>query len=415
MNRAAANRSVRAMTPEDLDRADPLAGKRAAFDLADGLIYLDGNSLGALPHGVKARVADVVAAQWGERLIRGWNDCAWIDLPVKVGDRIARLIGAAEGSVVAADSTSLNVMKALHAALALNPARKAILSDTGNFPTDLYVAQGVARTLGADLRTVAPEAVADAIDESVAVLMLTEVDYRTGRKHDMRALTAKAHAHGALALWDLAHSAGAFPVDLAGAGADFAVGCGYKYLNGGPGAPAFIYVAPQHQSAIAPALSGWMGHAAPFAFEHDYRPAEGIMRMTVGTPSVIGLSALDAALDVWDGVDLHAVAAKSAELSDLFIAEVERRCPGLALASPRDARRRGSQVSLRFADGYAVMQALAADGVIGDFRAPDLMRFGFTPLYTRFVDVVRAADILERIMRDGTWKRPEFSVRAKVT
>ncbi len=406
------------MTPDAiaaLDRADPLASKRAAFDLPEGVIYLDGNSLGALPRHVPARVADVVSAQWGERLIRGWNDCGWIDLPARVGDRIARLIGAPQGAVIAADSTSLNVMKALCAALEMRPARHVILSDTGNFPTDLYVAQGVAARYGAMLRTVAPEAVDDAIGDDVAVLMLTEIDYRNGRKHDMAALTAKAHEHGALTLWDLAHSAGAFPVDVTGAGADFAVGCGYKYLNGGPGAPAFIYVAPAHQNAIAPAHAGWMGHAAPFAFEHDYRPADGILRMTVGTPSIIGLAALDAALDVWDGVDLRRVAEKSAALGDLFIAAVERSCPELRLASPRDARARGSQVSFHCADGYAVMQALIAHGVIGDFRAPDLMRFGFTPLYTRYAGVAEAADRLATVLRDGVWKLPQFQVKAKVT
>jgi len=402
-----------------LDRDDPLAHKRAAFDLPDGVIYLDGNSLGALPRNVAPRVADVVLAQWGEQLIRAWNESAWIDLPTRIGDRIAPLIGAPAGSVIAADSTSLNVMKALTAALSLRPTRNIILSDTGNFPTDLYVAQGVAAMLarGRELRTVAPEDVSAAIDETVAVLMITQVDYRTGRKHDMNALTAKAHAAGALTLWDLAHSAGAFPVDITAAGADFAVGCGYKYLNGGPGAPAFIYVRPDHLGAFSPAHAGWMGHAAPFAFEPVYRAAEGIAQMSVGTPPILGLAALDAALDVWDGVDMGEVQRKSAALCDLFIEEVERRCAafGLLLASPRDAALRGSQVSFRCPEGYAVMQALIGAGVIGDFREPDVIRFGFTPLYTRYRDVVDAAVTLEHVLRDGVWKNPAYQVRSKVT
>jgi kynureninase len=402
-----------------LDAADPLADKRALFDLPGGLIYLDGNSLGALPHAVKARVSDVVAREWGEGLIRGWNDSAWIDLPFKVGDRIARLVGAPAGSVAACDSTSLNLMKALTAALALRPERPVILSDTGNFPTDLYVAQGVAAMLGRGhaLRTVAPQDVAGAIGDDVAVLVVTEVDYRTGRRHDLAALTARAHDAGALAIWDLAHSAGAFPVDVSAGRADFAVGCGYKYLNGGPGAPAFIYLRPDHVGAIAPAHAGWMGHAAPFDFSLGYQPANSVARMTVGTPPVLGLSALDAALDVWDGVDLEVVARKSAALGDLFIAEVEARCGafGLQLASPREASARGSQVSFRCPEGYAVMQALIAAGVIGDFRAPDLIRFGFAPLYVRFRDVAAAARTLERVLREKLWDRPEYRLRAKVT
>lgn len=403
----------------DLDHDDPLAHKRAAFDLPDGVIYLDGNSLGALPRNVAPRVADVVWTQWGEQLIRAWNDSAWIDMPIRVGDRIAPLIGAPAGSVIAADSTSLNVMKALTAALALRPSRKVILSDTGNFPTDLYVAQGVTAMLaqGHTLRTVAPEDVDAAIDDSIAVLMLTQVDYRTGRKHDMTALTARAHAAGAVTLWDLAHSAGAFPVDVTAAGADFAVGCGYKYLNGGPGAPAFIYVRPDHLGAFAPAHAGWMGHAAPFAFEPVYRAADGIARMSVGTPPILGLTALDAALDVWDDVNMADVQRKSAALCDLFIAEVEQRCGayGLMLASPRDAEQRGSQVSFHCPEGYAVMQALIDADVIGDFREPDVIRFGFTPLYTRYSDVVDAAVTLERVLHDGVWRAPAYQVRAKVT
>jgi kynureninase len=390
---------------------------RALFDLPDGIVYLDGNSLGPLPRAASERVAREVSHSWGTLLIRGWNEAGWIDLPQAVGDKIARLVGAPAGSVVAGDSTSVNLFKALTAALDLSGERRVVLSDSGNFPTDLYVAQQALAWLGRDheLRIVAPEAVEAAIDERVAVLMLTQVDYRTGRLHDMAALTAKAHAAGALTVWDLAHSAGALPVDLAGVGADFAIGCGYKYLNGGPGAPAFIYVRPDHADRVSPALAGWMGHAAPFAFDLDYRPAEGIDRMRVGTPPILSMAALDAALDAFDGVSMADVRARSIALSQRFIAEVEARCPDLALVSPRDPGQRGSQASFAFREGYAAMQALIANGVVGDFRAPDIMRFGFTPLYLGIDDVVRAADILERVMRDRLWDDPAFKRRAKVT
>lgn len=392
---------------------------KAKFRLPEGLIYLDGNSLGPLPKGVAERVGRTVEQEWGERLIRAWNDAAWIDLPSKVGDRIARLIGAEPGTVMVADSTSINLYKALAAALKLCPERRVILSDSGNFPTDIYVAQGLIGGLDRDyeLEIVDPEDVGEALDESVAVLMLTEVDYRTGRRHDMKALTSVAHAVGALTIWDLAHSAGALPVDLDGCHADFAVGCGYKYLNGGPGAPAFIYVRPDHAGKLEPDLSGWMGHAAPFAFDLDYHPAEGSGRMRVGTPPVLSLAALDAALDVWDDVDIDAVREQSIALSELFIDEVERRCEGfgLTLASPRDPDARGSQVSFRFREGYAAMQALIADGVIGDFRAPDLMRFGITPLYLGEAEIIAAAERLEIVLKDRLWDRPEFKRKARVT
>ena len=392
---------------------DPFAATRAAFELPEGLVYLDGNSLGPLPRAARARLA-AATEDWGARLIRGWTEAGWIDLPERVGERIAPLIGAAPGTVRAGDSTSVNLFKALSAALRLAP-EGAVLSDSGNFPTDLYVAETLCRALGRELRVVAPEAVAGAIGPGVAVLMLTEVDYRTGRRHDMAALTAAARAAGALTVWDLAHSAGAFPVDLAGCGADFAVGCGYKYLNGGPGAPAFLYVAPGRVAEAAPILSGWFGHAAPFAFEPRWRPAEGVDRMLVGTPPVLSMAALEAALEVWEGVDLAAVRARSVALSERFVAEVEARCPGLALASPRDPAQRGSQVSFRHPEGYAVMQALIARGVIGDFRAPDLMRFGFAPLYLTEAEVVRAAEALGEVLASGAWDRPEFRARAKVT
>lgn len=401
----------------DLDARDPLAPDRDRFDLPEGVIYLDGNSLGPLPRGVPERVAATVAGQWGKSLIRGWNDHAWMDLPTTVGDKIARLVGAPAGSVIAGDSTSVNVFKTLSAALRLRPGRTTILSDTGNFPTDLYVAQELSALLGGgyEIVTVAPEDVESRIDTDVAVLMLTEVDYRTGRRHDMAALTRSAHAAGALTLWDLAHSAGAFPVHLDAAGADFAVGCGYKYLNGGPGAPAFLYVARTHQETVRPAIAGWMGHDAPFAFDPDYRPAPGIHRMQVGTPPIVAMAALDAALDVFADVDMNAVREKSVALCDLFIEEVERRCPQLELVTPRDPDQRGSQVSFRAAEGYAIMQALIAHGVIGDFRAPDIMRFGFTPLYLRYRDVAAAAETLERIVNDRLWDNHRFKRLRKVT
>lgn len=393
------------------------AATRALFHLPPGVIYLDGNSLGPLPRAAEARAAAVIREQWGERLIRGWNDCDWMALPTRVGDRIARLVGAPAGSVITGDTLSIKLFQALAAALALRPDRRVVLSDSGNFPSDLYIAQSLLDSLGQghELRVVAPEQVAEAIDDSVAVTMLTEVDYRTGRLHDMRALTARARAAGAIALWDLAHSAGALPVDLAGADADFAVGCTYKYLNGGPGAPAFLYLAPRHAETARPILSGWLGHRAPFAFERDYTPAHGVERMRVGTPPVIALSVLDAALDTWDGVDMVDLRAASIRLSQRFIAEVEARCPQLALASPRDPHARGSQVSFAHPNAYAVMQALIARGVIGDVRAPDLLRFGFTPLYLSEEEVVQAVDILADILATDAWDRPEHHARAAVT
>lgn len=393
------------------------AATRALFDLPPGVIYLDGNSLGPLPRGVAGRLADTVAQDWGERLIRAWNDAGWMTLPRRVGDRVGRLIGASEGSVVMGDTLSIKVYQALAAALDLVPDRRIVLSDSGNFPTDLYMAEGLLASLGRGhrLKVVAPEDVADAIDDQVAVLMLTEVDYRTGRRHDMPALIARAHAAGALVIWDLAHSAGALPVDVAGADTDFAVGCTYKYLNGGPGAPAFIYVAPRLADRARPALSGWMGHAAPFAFEQGYRAGEGIERMRVGTPPILALAALDAALDVWDGVDMADIRAASLALADRFIAGVEARCPELALASPREGEQRGSQVSFRHAEGYAIMQALIARGVIGDFRAPDILRFGLTPLYIGEAEIAAAVDIIADVMATRAWDAPEYRRRGLVT
>jgi kynureninase len=390
---------------------------RSLFQMPDGVIYLDGNSLGPLPSAVANRVGRMISEQWGKELIRGWNSAGWMTQPGRIGDRVGRLIGALEGTVVIGDTLSIKVYQALASALELNPARRVILSDSGNFPSDLYIADGLLRSLARDhaLRIVDPEDVEESIDETIAVLMLTEVDYRTGRLHDMRALTRQAHAAGALTIWDLAHSAGALPVDLTGAGADFAVGCTYKYLNGGPGAPAFIYVAPRHVEQVRPALSGWMGHQAPFAFDLDYRAGPGIERLRVGTPPVIAMAALDAALDVWDGVSMNDVRAASIALADLFIRDIEARCPELTLASPRDGTKRGSQVSFRHGDGYAIMQALIARGVIGDFRSPDMMRFGFTPLYIGETEVRAAVDTIADVMINRRWDAPEYRRRAVVT
>lgn len=390
---------------------------RAAFDLPDGVIYLDGNSLGALPRSAADKLVHTAQDEWGKLLIRGWNAAGWMDMPARVGNRIAGLIGAPKGSVVTGDTLSIKVYQALASALAMRPDRKVILSDNGNFPTDLYMAQGLIAALdqGHELRVVDPCDVAEAIDDSVAVLMLTQVDYRTGRLHDMASLTKRAHDAGALTIWDLAHSAGAIPVDLTGTNADFAVGCTYKFLNGGPGAPAFIYVHPDLANDVRPALSGWLGHEAPFAFDPDYRPGAGIERMRVGTPPILQLAALDAALDVWDGVDMGDLRARSIELSDRLIAGVEATCPTLTLASPRDGNMRGSQVSFRHDHGYAICQALIAADVIGDFRAPDILRFGITPLYLDEADMDEAVSRLARIMDGDKWDRPEFHVRARVT
>lgn len=391
--------------------------RKDKFDLPAGVIYLDGNSLGPLPKGALARAETVITEQWGQQLIRAWNSAGWMDLPVKVGDRLAPLIGAPEGSVATGDTLSIKVYQALAAALKMRPERKVILSDSGNFPSDLYMAQGLIETIGGDLslKTPAPEAVLDAIDETVAVVMLTHVDYRTGRLHDMHAITKAAHRAGAVMVWDLAHSAGAMALDLAGCGAEFAVGCTYKYLNGGPGAPAFIYARPDLIQAVEPALAGWMGHDAPFAMDPDYRPARDAERLRVGTPPIVQLSILDAALDVWEGVDMQALRAASMRLSDLFIAEVERRCPALILASPRDANQRGSQVSFAFEHGYAAVQALIDLGVIGDFRAPNIMRFGFTPLFLDDDDIRQAAALIERVTRDELWRDAKYQTRSRVT
>ncbi len=411
---------------EQRDLRDPLAACRARFTLPQGVNYLDGNSLGALVSSVGPRMARAVTQEWGQGLIRSWNDAQWYPAPQRVGARIAQLIGAQPNQVVVCDSTSVNLFKVLVSALRLRPAtsgqptRRVILGETGNFPTDMYVAAGVAALMGVELLCVDGEAVEGTIaslGERLAVVTLTEVNYKTGRLHDMRRITSAAHAVGALACWDLAHSAGTLPVALNECGADFAVGCGYKYLNGGPGAPAFVFVAQRHLAVLNQPIAGWHGHARPFEFAHDYEAHAGIDRMLVGTAPQLSLIALEEALTAFDGVDLQHLRRKGSELGDLFIALVEQRlgAHGFGLASPRDAARRGSQVSLTHVQGYAIMQALIARGVIGDFRAPDILRFGFAGLYVRYADVWDAVAQLDDVMRTRAWDKPEFLARKAVT
>ncbi|WP_299731761.1 kynureninase [uncultured Tateyamaria sp.] len=391
--------------------------RKEMFDIPEGVIYLDGNSLGVLPKGAAERATEVIRDEWGGQLIKAWNTAGWMALPAEVGDTIAGLIGASAGSVATGDTLSIKVYQALAAALKMRPDRRVILSDSGNFPSDLYMAEGLIKTIDKDyaLRTPAAEDVLGAISEEVAVVMLTQVDYRTGRMHDMETITKAAHAAGAVMIWDLAHSAGAVPVDVTACNAEFAVGCTYKYLNGGPGAPAFIYARPDITLGLEPALSGWLGHAAPFAMEQAYRPAMSTERLRVGTPSVVQLSILQEALKVWEGVDMADLRAASIALSETFIAEVEKRCPALTLASPRDAEVRGSQVSFAFENGYPAMQALIERGVIGDFRAPNIMRFGFTPLYLDQAEIVRAAEIIEEVINTDVWREPKYQTKSRVT
>jgi kynureninase len=404
---------------EALDRSDPLARKRDEFLIPEELIYLDGNSLGVLPKRVLERIGRTVQQEWGQDLIRSWNKNGWMNLPQSVGQKIARLIGAKPDEVIAADTTSVNLFKVLLAAIKLRPERRVIVSDIDNFPTDLYIAQGVKQLLGEgyELRFVNTEELGGAIDPSCAVLMLTQVNYRTGYLYDMAGLTKTAHQHGALTIWDLSHSTGAFQVELNACGADFAVGCGYKYLNGGPGAPAYLYVAKEHQNQAIPFMAGWMGHKTPFAFDPWYVPTGDIRHLTVGTPHILSLSALDAALDVFADVDMQELRRKSLKLTGLFIELMQPLCAqyDFRLATPTPEFERGSQVSYTHPQGYAIMQALIAAGVIGDFRAPDFFRFGFTPLYLRYTDVVEAVKRIARVMREEQWKKAEHQQRAAVT
>jgi kynureninase len=408
----------RPITLEDakkLDADDPLASCRERFLLPPGVIYLDGNSLGALPRSVPQRLARAVEQEWGVGLIRSWNDAGWYPAPQRVGGRIAPLIGAAADEVVCADSTSVNLFKVLVAALRMRPGRKRIVGELGNFPTDGYVASGVAELMSAEFLALETDAVSEAIDERVAIVSLTHVNYKTGRVHDMAGITRRAHAAGALVVWDLCHTAGAMPCELNGCNADFAVGCGYKYLNGGPGAPAFVYVAKRHQAELRQPVQGWHGHARPFDFVDGYEVAPGIDRMLVGTAAQLSLIALEAALEVFDGVDMAALRRKSVALTDLFIRLVDQELTGFELASPRDSAQRGSQVSLTHEQGYAIMQALIDRGVIGDYRAPDILRFGFAALYVGFVDVWNAVAALKDVMADRAWTAPRFQQRKAVT
>jgi kynureninase len=399
-----------------LDATDPLAFTRDRFRLPEGVIYLDGNSLGALPAATADRLRKVATSQWGDDLITSWNKHGWIDWPARIAAKLAAIVGARPNELLIADSTSVCLFKLLAAAVGARPGRRTILTQKHNFPTDLYVAQGLCDMLGLTLKAVPAEQVASAIDKDTAVVTLTHVDYRSASIHDMRAINDAAHAAGALAVWDLSHSAGAIQLDLNGTGSDVAVGCGYKYLNGGPGAPAFVYVAERLQDELRPPLQGWMGHAEPFAFDDDYRPASGILKFLTGTPSILALAALDAGLDTFAGVSMRDVEAKAQAITQLFVDEVEGRCGSqVRLASPRDPARRASHVCFAHPEGYAIMQALIAHGVIGDFRAPDLMRFGFAPLYNSFADVFRAAHLLAEILATREWDQPRFRERAKVT
>lgn len=401
-----------------LDAGDPLRRFRDEFQLREGLIYLDGNSLGALPKAAVTRVNQAVTEEWGEGLITSWLGAEWVSAPRRIGDKIASILGAEAGEIVAADSTSVNLFKALCAALSLRPGRSVILSERTNFPTDVYMMQGIEAFSGGGVRsvTVDPEAVVDHLDNSVAVLLLTQVHYKTGRIRDMTEITRLAHDKGILVVWDLSHSAGAIPVDLNGARADFAVGCGYKFLNGGPGAPAFIFAAKRHQSAT-PVLSGWFGHARPFAFEEDYEPAGGIERFLCGTPAVLGLTALECGIDLMARADMGELRRKSQRLGELFIQLMDERCGafGFELISPRDPELRGSQVAYAHPKGYEIMQALKERDVIGDFRAPDVLRFGLTPLYLRHRDVFDAVERIREVCATGAWDQPQYRERAAVT
>jgi len=406
------------------DRQDPLAPLKHRFELPPGIIYLDGNSLGVLPKTAAARSAEVIGQEWGNGLIRSWNTAGWFELPARLGDKLGQVIGAGPGQVVVTDTTSLNLFKALAAALRIQqqaaPRRRVIVSERDNFPTDLYMIQGMIDLLqqGYEMRLVDDALpLEQALDDSVAALLLSHVNYRTGQMYDMAGVTAQAHACGALAIWDLAHAAGAVPVDVAGADADFAVGCTYKYLNGGPGAPAYIWVAPRHTRDFWQPLSGWWGHQRPFDMAVAYEPAGGIRRYLCGTQPIVSLALVECGLDISLAADIDDVRAKSLALGDLFIQLVESRCAGhpLTLVTPREHARRGSHISLRHPHGYAVMQALIERGVIGDYREPEVLRFGLTPLYLGYADIWDAVDILKDVLDSEAWKAPRFSQRGAVT
>ncbi|UVI40147.1 kynureninase [Qipengyuania spongiae] len=398
-----------------LDAADPLAAYRERFDVPEGVIYLDGNSLGCLPKATPDRLAEVVRGEWGTGLVRSWNDADWIAMPQRIGAKIAPLIGAAPHEVIACDSVSVNLFKLISAALAMRPGRKVVLSEPGNFPTDLYMIDGLERQGLAERRLAKRGDLPDALDEDVALLLLTHAHYKTGELFDMAALTRAAHEAGALVLWDLSHSAGAYPVHLGECEADFAVGCGYKYLNGGPGAPAFAFVAERHHDAVRQPLSGWMGHAAPFEFSDDYSPAPGVDRLLCGTPPILGMAALEVGVDLIAEIGVDRLYAKSKALSEFFRQCVSEHGVELDLVSPTDPDARGSQLSFRHGNAYALSQALIARGVIGDFRDPDILRLGFAPAYLSFTDIAEAASHLAKVLESGEWRREEFGKRAAVT
>ncbi|MEW4449712.1 kynureninase [Qipengyuania sp. JC766] len=399
------------------DVADPLAHYRDRFDLPEGVIYLDGNSLGALPKATPARLEQVVREEWGRDLIRSWNTADWIGLPQRVGGKIAPLVGAQPHEVIVADSVSVNLFKLISAALAMqkNAGRKVILSEPGNFPTDLYMIQGLEKQGLATQRLADREAIAGALDEDVALLLLTHVHYKTGARYDMSALTKAAHDAGALVLWDLSHTGGAMPVALNECGADFAVGCGYKYLNGGPGAPAYAFVAQRHHADLQQPLSGWMGHARPFEFQDDYAPAPGVDRLLCGTAPILSVAALEVGVDLAAEIGVERLWAKSQALGEFLRECLAETDVDLDLVSPDDPDRRGSQLSFRHPDAYALCQALIARGVIGDFRAPDILRLGFAPAYLRFADMAETARHLAEVLASGEWKEPRFQERAAVT
>lgn len=399
----------------ELDAADPLSTFRTRFALPEGVIYLDGNSLGALPKAAIERVQQVVTGEWGEGLIRSWNDADWIGLPQRIGAKIAPLIGAQPNEVIVADSVSVNLFKLMSAALQMRSGRKIILSEPGNFPTDVYMIQGLEAQGLAEQRLVNRDNLAVALDSDVALLLLTHVHYKSGAMHDMAALTKAAHDVGALVLWDLSHTGGAMPVDLNGVDADFAVGCGYKYLCGGPGAPAYAFVAERHHDKLHQPLSGWMGHAQPFAFRDDYEAAPGVDRLLCGTPQILSMSALEVGVDLIAEIGVERLYAKSQALSEFFLECLAEHGLALELASPANSTERGSQLSFRHEHAYAICQALIARGVIGDFRDPDILRLGFAPAYLRFEDMAKAAGHLAEVLSSGEWKRPEFNQRAAVT
>jgi kynureninase len=387
------------------------------FNIPKNMIYLDGNSLGPPTKTSAHKVGVLIDQKWGKLLVSGWNKDNWIDQPLNVGNRIAKLIGAENNHVILGDTLSIKLYQALFSAISLQKNRKVLLSDNGNFPSDLYIAQGLIHSLDKnyELRVVETKNILDKLTDEIAVLFLTEVDYRTGRKHDMRAINTKARELGILTVWDLAHSVGAFPIELAACECDFAVGCTYKYLNGGPGSPGFIYVAPKHTETIEVGLKGWLGHIAPFNFEQEYLPASGVNKMRIGTPPVVATACLEAALDVFDLIDMGDLRKRSIDLTELFINEIDKSCPMLKLASPRHGKNRGSHVSYHFNNGYAAIQSLIEHNIICDFRMPDLMRFGFNPLFIDYNDVLTAAKTLASIMQNKKWNRADFKVKKFVT